>query len=333
MRLLPRKSLTAAALITAATLALTACSAPAESADPGTTEPAAADDSWPRTITHDAGETEIPAQPLTIVSTSVSITGTLLAIEAPLVASAATSVNPLTDDKGFFSQWADIADERGVEVLYPNLELDIEAIEAIAPDLIIGSTVGGDATLEAYDQLSEIAPTVLFDYGSKPWDELAAVLGEATGLEENATAAVADFDAYLAEKAEAITVPDQPTALISYQGAEGIGMFSGQSPQARIFEALGFEWAEIPTDLASQTRGDASFFTAENTPAALEGAQTLFAIPVGGDPTQALTSDPLLANQPAIQNERLFITQATAFRIDPFSARQLADTLVELFGK
>mgnify|MGYP001678707054 CR=1 FL=1 len=34
------------------------------------------------------------------------------------MASAATSPSPLTDDKGFFKQWASVADERGVEVPY-----------------------------------------------------------------------------------------------------------------------------------------------------------------------------------------------------------------------
>ena len=45
--------------------------------------------------------------PQRIVSTSVTITGTLLAIDAPVVASGATSPNPLVADKqGFFTQWS-----------------------------------------------------------------------------------------------------------------------------------------------------------------------------------------------------------------------------------
>ena len=46
---------------------------------------------WPRTITHEMGETVLEAKPERIVSTSLSVTGTLLAIDAPVVATAATS--------------------------------------------------------------------------------------------------------------------------------------------------------------------------------------------------------------------------------------------------
>ena len=47
-----------------------------------------------------AGETK----PARIVSTTPSVTGILLAMDAPLVASAATTPSRLTDAKGFFSQ-------------------------------------------------------------------------------------------------------------------------------------------------------------------------------------------------------------------------------------
>lgn len=195
-------------VITSLALALGACS----STEPEASESAAATNSasaasWPRVIEHDAGSTTIDAEPMVIVSTSISLTGSILAIDAPLVASAATTVGALTDDKGFFTQWATVADERGVEVLYPNLELDMEAIETFEPDLIIGSTVGGDSTLEAYDQLSEIAPTILLDYGSKPWTDLTTTLGEATGLEDNAAAVLADSDGYLAKEASEVSAP------------------------------------------------------------------------------------------------------------------------------
>ncbi len=69
-------------------------------------------------------------KPARIVSTTPSVTGILLAMDAPLVASAATTPSRLTDAKGFFSQWAKVADQRGVEVLYRNLRFDIEAVIA-----------------------------------------------------------------------------------------------------------------------------------------------------------------------------------------------------------
>ncbi len=83
--------------------------------------------------------------PRRIVSTSPSITGILLAIDAPVVASAATTPSSITDAKGFFSQWAAEADHRGVAVLYPNVAFDIEAVVGAKPDLVVVSATVGTA--------------------------------------------------------------------------------------------------------------------------------------------------------------------------------------------
>ncbi|MFI5504169.1 iron-enterobactin transporter periplasmic binding protein [Corynebacterium kutscheri] len=58
---------------------------------------------WPRTIDTDDGELTLVDQPTTIVSTSTTLTGSLLAVGAPVVATAATTPNidELSDDQGF----------------------------------------------------------------------------------------------------------------------------------------------------------------------------------------------------------------------------------------
>lgn len=332
-RRLGRRSTTVVCSLLAALslLGLSACSA-ASDGDATSTSGSQAGE-WPRTIEHDAGTTEITEQPTTIVSTSVSLTGSILALDAPLVASAATSVNPLTDDQGFFTQWAEVAEEKEVEVLYSNLELDLEAVESYEPDLIIGSTVGGDSTLEAYDQLSEIAPTILLDYGSVPWTDLTEIIGEATGLEDNAATVEEDFNDYVAEQAESVEAPDEPAALITYQGADGIGMFTESSPQGVVFTELGFEFIEVQEDLASETHADAYFFTEENTPLALGDAEQLFVVPFGGDPLDEINDNELLDTVPAVESESLYAVPASAFRLDPYSAEILVDYLVEQFGE
>lgn len=57
---------------------------------------------WPRTVEHAAGSTEIDTEPLTIVSTSPSLTGSLLAIDAPVTATATALPSTLVDDVGFW---------------------------------------------------------------------------------------------------------------------------------------------------------------------------------------------------------------------------------------
>lgn len=126
---LRRMTLAVSAVVASAALALSGCS----STSSDTTSSASSDTaSWPLTVTDDAGhEVTLDSQPERIVNTAVSVTGTLLAIDAPVVASAAASVSDITDDKGFFSQWAGVADERGVEVLYPDLTFDLESVVAV----------------------------------------------------------------------------------------------------------------------------------------------------------------------------------------------------------
>lgn len=58
---------------------------------------------WPRQITDSRGTHTLESQPQRIVSTSVTLTGSLLAIDAPVIASGATTPNNrVADDQGFY---------------------------------------------------------------------------------------------------------------------------------------------------------------------------------------------------------------------------------------
>lgn len=68
---------------------------------------------WPRQITDSRGTHTLESQPQRIVSTSVTLTGSLLAIDAPVIASGATTPNNrVADDQGFLRQWSKVAKER-----------------------------------------------------------------------------------------------------------------------------------------------------------------------------------------------------------------------------
>jgi iron complex transport system substrate-binding protein len=324
-------------------VALSGCAASDDATSDTTTNDAAAatlaaesSGEWPRTIAHEAGDTTIDEAPLRIVSTSPSITGSLLAIGAPVVASAATTPSALTDDDGFFTQWAEVAHERGVDVAYPDLELDIDAIDLLEPDLIIGSSNGGDATVEAYAQLSEIAPTVMVDYGTVTWQDLAAELGEAVGLEDAAAATVAEYDSWVAEQAELIALPEQPATAFVYLGADGVWAFDETSPQADLLTSLGFDYAVLPEEHLADSKVGANgvdAITSENLASALEGSQTLFAVAMaGGDPVETFVADPLVANLPAVAADRVYSLGAESFRLDYYSARNTGELVVDTFG-
>ena len=286
---------------------------------------------WPRTITHEMGETVLEAKPERIVSTSLSVTGTLLAIDAPVVATAATSPSPITDDKGFFSQWADVADERGVEVLYDNLEFDMEALIASDPDLVIIFTSGADSVADQYEQISAEFPTIVVDYSKQTWQDLATELGDATGHEDGAAKAIEDFDGYAANAAEKITAPEGGVSIVSFNGPgadQGIGKTTG--PHAQLLEALGLEVIPAPDglDTSAQARQDFAFVTYENLSQAV-GGESVFLLTGTDETVAAFTSDPVLANLPAVEKKQVYPLGITSFRIDYYSGKLLIDSVVD----
>ena len=161
----------------------------------GITSAQAAD--WPRQVTDSYGTHTLPSQPLRIVSTSVTLTGSLLAIDAPVVASGATTPNNrVADSRGFLRQWSEVAKARKLARLYIG-EPSAEAVAAQMPDLILVSATGGDSALPLYDQLKTIAPTLVINYDDKSWQTLLTQLGQITGHEQQASARIADFNKQL----------------------------------------------------------------------------------------------------------------------------------------
>ncbi len=290
-------------------------------------------ESWPRTVPHEAGELTLTAPPKRIVSTAPSLTGILLAINAPVVASAAAVNGPLTDDTGFFRQWADVAHDRGVEVLYPNLTFDMEALIVAEPDLVVASTTGGDSILPYLAELqAQDIPVLVLDYSSHSWEELAETLGRATGHEADAARAAQDFDAQAKAVAATLTRPPGKVSIVSYNFAGTYSVGKPSSPQAKVVSALGFEVAGLPEDMRAQVArsSDFDFVSHENLAPAIVG-ETVFLLNGTEASVQAFMADPVLANLPAVKAGRVYPLGPTSFRVDYYSGLQIIDTLRPYF--
>lgn len=290
---------------------------------------------WPRQIQDVTGEFSIAAQPQRIVSTSPSLTGILLAIDAPVVATASAMVGPLTDDKGFFAQWAATADQRGVEVLYPNLNFDIESLIVQEPDLVVASSVGGDSILPYLDQVrAQNVPVVVLDYASDGWEDLAQTLGRATGHEDDASRVTADFASRAAEVRAGLTLPSGVVSIVSYNFAGTYSVGKPESPQARVLSALGFTVAGIPEDMRGEIArsADFDFVSHENLAAAITG-DSVFLLNGTEDTVRGFRADPVLANLPAVRDGRVYPLGPTSFRVDYYSGLQIIDTVAPYFRK
>lgn len=288
---------------------------------------------WPRTVKHVSGELTLAAKPVRIVSSAPSLTGILLAMDAPLIASTATTPSAMTDDKGFFSQWADVADERGVDVLYRNLNFDIEAVIGWEPDLLIAASSGADSVIQHYAELeAQGIPTFVINYSNQSWQDMAIQIGEIAGLEKEAVAAIGRFDAHVEEVAASLTREKGSASIVGYNIGATYSVGRPESPQARLLSSLGFEVQGMPQARTEDVtrRSDFDFISRENLSAAITG-DTVFLMRGTHADVEAFLADPVLANLPAVRNKRVYPLGPTSFRIDYYSGREMVDAVARHF--
>ncbi|WP_245557361.1 ABC transporter substrate-binding protein [Corynebacterium terpenotabidum] len=186
-----------AATAVACALALTACS------DDDAEDAAASGDATPGTIsiTHAFGTTEVPTDPDRAVSFSRTWTDAFAALDEPVAVQFATA--PLAEGMPWVPDGTEIA-EKTIPVTVTSADListaGMEAIAAEDPDVIFAGYL---ADQETYDELSAIAPTVatVGEGMVDDWREVTALAGKIVDKEEEATSAVEDVDAALAEVA------------------------------------------------------------------------------------------------------------------------------------
>ncbi|MFA3762491.1 Fe2+-enterobactin ABC transporter substrate-binding protein [Yersinia sp. 2466 StPb PI] len=298
----------------------------------------AADDNspaWSRTVETAKGPVTLTQQPTRIVSTSITITGTLLAINAPVIASGATAPSStVADNQGFFTQWSAVAQAKKLVPIYQT-EPNAEAVAGMNPDLIIISATGGDSAVKLYEQLSAIAPTLVINYDDKSWQELAMILGQATGHETDAKDVIDKFANRLNEVKQSITLPPQPTSAFVYQAAGSTAnLWTEDSAQGKLLQELGFRLAEIPEAVKGNTsmghRKDIIQLGGEKLAEGLNG-ETILLFSGDQPSVDALKSNKFLAHIPAIEHNRVYAVGYDTFRLDYYSASNLLARIEGMF--
>lgn len=294
----------------------------------------AAQTGWPREIPHERGTLHLSAPPSRVVSTSPSLTGMLLAIGAPLTATAATTPGSLTDAAGFFRQWAGVAHDRGVETLYPDRDFDIEALILSEPDLLIGATSGADSILPYAAEIeAQGLPLMVLDYSATDWRTLARALGQATGCESGAEAAIGDYEARVAAAAARLDLRGRPVTIVGYDLAGTYSIGRSTSPQAEVLAEMGFSVVPLPEAMRSAvTRISNTEFVSHEVLAPAIGAETVLLLSADAEDVAAFLADPLLAGLPAVQRGQVYPMGLSSFRIDYYSALEMIETLEAALG-
>ncbi|MGH3835574.1 MAG: iron-siderophore ABC transporter substrate-binding protein [Pseudonocardiaceae bacterium] len=212
------------------------------SSDGTSTAPSGASGSFPVSIEHKFGTTEISEEPQRVLSLGYQEHDVIFALGGTPIAVRYW----FGDESDVIFPWAE--DEAGgadPEILNMPDNINFEKVAALQPDLILGVYSG--MTERDYELLSQIAPTVAqtdeyIDYGT-PWDVQTLTVGRALGREDRArelvAAVEARFEAVRQEHPEFVgrsVVVATPPA-----GTQEFGTFASEDPRARFFSKLGFQ--------------------------------------------------------------------------------------------
>ncbi|MCG7523432.1 iron-siderophore ABC transporter substrate-binding protein [Streptomyces sp. OfavH-34-F] len=203
---------------------------------------------WPRTVKHAMGSTEIKAQPQRVVVLDVGELDNVVSLGVKPVGLAPTEGSP--ELPSYLKK--DAGTPKNVGTIN---SLNLEAIAALKPDLILGSQL---RAANSYDELSKIAPTVFSIRPGFTWKE--NYLLNAAALDKTAQAE-ANLAAYK-KKAEALGKKlgaDKPTvSMVRYLPDGLIRLYANASFIGTILKDVGIPRPanqDIP-DLAAEVSAE-----------------------------------------------------------------------------
>jgi iron complex transport system substrate-binding protein len=226
---------------------------------------------FPRTVKHALGETKLEKKPERVVVLDSGELDGVLALGITPVGMATTA-----GQNGVPSYLAERA--QGIKTVGGISELNLEAIAALKPDLILGSKLRAN---DLYDKLSAIAPTVMSIRPGFPWKEDFLLVADALGEEAKATQLLNDYQKR-ADEVKAKVQGSPTISLVRFRPGE-IRLYGNLSFIGVILKDIGLPRPKVQNvqDLAvevsqeniSQAAGDWIFYssygkpdtTAENT--------------------------------------------------------------------
>ena len=185
------------------------------------------------TVTDVRGEVEIPANPERIVDLSGN--SDILSILGYKVVGTANS------DAYDYTKFPTYLEEtlKGAEILGYSMQdtMDVEAVMNLNPDLIVISTVQE----KMYDQLSEIAPTVMIQLEALNWKDDVKAFAKVFNKEDVANKWLADYEAKAKKAGDKIKAEyGENTTYLSFLASGGqFFIFDGAGFGSVLYEDMG----------------------------------------------------------------------------------------------
>lgn len=210
----------------------------------------AASASFPVTVEHKYGSTDIKSAPQKVVTLGLSDQDAALAL----------GVKPVGAVDWFkerpYGKWPWTKDVWGAdapEIVGERDEYQMEKIAKLKPDLILAQYSG--MKKEQYETLSKIAPVVAQPKGHEdylaPWQVMTKQIGKALGQEAKAEQLISEIDAkFKAVREQHPEWAEQTLAVADSFEAGKYSAFTKGDPKAAFFAELGFQLAPEVEKLA-----------------------------------------------------------------------------------
>lgn len=277
-----------------------------------------------RVIQHAMESTEIKGTPERIVVLTNEGTEALLAMGVKPVG----AVKSWTGDPWY----PHIKDQmEGVEVVGLESEVNVEAIAALQPDLIIGNKMRQE---EIYTQLKAIAPTVFSETLRGDWKENFKLYAKAINKEEEGNKVLSDFDNRIAELREKLG--DKITTKVSVvRFMPGkVRIYYKDTFSGIIFDQIGLARPE-----AQNKNEFAAEITRERIPEMEGDILFYFTYETGDGEASKLEeewiNDPLFKNLNVVKNNKVFKVDDTIWNTagGVLAANLLVDQLEQIMLK
>lgn len=187
--------------------------------------------SFPRTVTHEMGETTIPAQPTRVVAVSDFIDlDYLLALDVAPVLYGFTNAW----ESGSMP-WQTAATD--LPSFDASVETDLEAIAAANPDLIVAMP----SEQAVYDLLSQIAPTIVLAWDTA-WRDGLTLVGTALGLDQVAAERIAEGDGQISAVKDTLAPISDKTLMVGFLYSDAFYIWGEETAAGRLFLELGLNF-------------------------------------------------------------------------------------------
>jgi iron complex transport system substrate-binding protein len=273
---------------------------------------------FPRTVTHALGKTKLEKKPERVVVLDSGELDDVLALGVTPVGMATTA-----GQNGVPSYLADRA--KGSKTVGDVSNLNLEAIAALNPDLIVGSKLRAN---DLYPQLSKIAPTVFSIRPGFPWKENLLLVGASLGDETKATGLLNDYQKRANEVKAAV------------KGAPKISLLRFHSTGIRLYGNLSFIGVILKdTGLARPAGQNIDELAAQISKERIDEADGdwIFYSSYGAGPSadeKAVTSSGLWAGLGAVKAKRAIpvADEVWFLGLGPIGAMKVLDDLKKYLG-